>query len=307
MTAIRNIHERVIEAPATAVGALLDRLSAADDPLFPAPAWKPMLFDRPLAVGATGGHGPVRYGVSAYEPGRRVRFDFSPPGNGFHEISVEPLGDDRCRIRHVLEQDMRGADLLAWVLAVKVLHGVIVEELFDNAERATAGSVDRPVRWSPFVRLYNRLTWPRARAAAAPEGAGLIRTAVEQPAYTDTYAIELLPGMPRDPGAWAGVLGFPELTRTEDELLQKVLAGGLTARASIHVGAREVTLNTAVRADSPGARLYWGLARPFHPFMARRALRREHRRLALAVPPAGERARNGHPVSMGERAAGLRT
>ncbi|MER5254928.1 DUF2867 domain-containing protein [Streptomyces sp. NPDC002855] len=291
MGAVLNEHERVIEAPAEVVGALLDRLSTEDDPLFPTPAWAAMIFDRPLGVGATGGHGPVRYSVTEYEPGRRVRFAFTPPDNGFHELSVEPMGEGRCRVRHVLETEPRGRDRLLWPALVRPLHDTIIEEVFDNVERAATGGCARPVRWSPLVRLCNRLMWSRPEAVGTPEAARLIRAAVDSPGYQDAYRMELLPGQPRDPAAWTGILrdAFPVLAREGGELLLDVDTAGLTARASILVDDRHVTLSTAARADTLRGRIYWGAVRRAHPFMARTMLRRTHRALALAAPHAGER------------------
>ncbi|MGW6020814.1 DUF2867 domain-containing protein [Streptomyces sp. NPDC055099] len=291
MGTVRNEHERVIEAPAGEVGALLDRLSAEDDPVFPTPAWAAMLFDRPLGVGAVGGHGPVRYSVTEYEPGRRVRFAFTPPDNGFHEMSVEPLGQDRCRVRHVLELRPLGKDRLLWPAVVRPLHDTIIEEVFDNFERAATGGCARPVRWSPRVRLYNRLMWSRPETVGTPEAAHLIRTAVDHPGYEDAYRMRLLPGQPRDPRAWTGILrdAFPVIAREGGELLLEVEAAGLTARASILVDDQYVTLSTAVRADALRSRAYWSVVKHVHPFMARTMLRRTHRELALATPSAGER------------------
>ena len=67
---IRNVHERVINAPIEPLGALLDGLGQKDDRLWPSQGWTPMVLDRPLALGADGGHGAIRYYVSEYEPGR---------------------------------------------------------------------------------------------------------------------------------------------------------------------------------------------------------------------------------------------
>ncbi|MFI7317463.1 DUF2867 domain-containing protein [Streptomyces venezuelae] len=292
MGVVRNEHERIVQAPAEAVGALLDRLSAEDDPVFPVPAWAPMTFDRPLGVGATGGHGPIRYSVAAYEPGRRVRFAFTPPGEGFHEMTVESRGEGRCLVRHVLEMRQSGVDRLLWPIAVRPVHDTMLEELFDNIERAATGGCARPVRWSLRLRLLNRLWWPRPRAVGVPPEARLLRASVERPGYQDAYRMDLRAGLPRDPGAWTGVLrdAFPVVAREGGELLMDVNTAGLSARASILVDERHVTLSTAVRADSVRARLYWGVVRRVHPFMARTMLRRTHRRLALAAPHAGERA-----------------
>ncbi|MGW7274828.1 DUF2867 domain-containing protein [Streptomyces sp. NPDC054864] len=291
MSAVVNEHERVIKAPAEVVGALLDRLSADDDPLFPTPAWAAMAFDRPLGVGATGGHGPVRYSVTEYEPGRRVRFAFTPPDNGFHEMTVEPMGEGRCRVRHVLETELLGRNRLLWPAVVRPLHDTVIEEVFDNVERAAAGGCARPVRWSPRVRLYNRLMWSRPETVGIPEAAQLIRTAVDRPGYEDAYRMALLPGQPRDPEAWTGILrdAFPVIAREGDELLLEVEVRGLTARASILVDERYVTLSSTVRTDTLRGRIYWAVVKQAHPFMARLMLRRTHRKLALATPAAGER------------------
>ncbi|WAZ21169.1 DUF2867 domain-containing protein [Streptomyces cinnabarinus] len=284
MGTVRNVHDRVLAAPADRVGALLDRLAAPDDPLFPSPAWAPVRFDRPLSVGAAGGHGPVRYSVAEYEPGRRVRFAFDPPGTGFHELSVEPLGPDRCRIRHLLEQDQPLGERLGWLLAVRAVHGTVIEELFDNAELAATGSLPAPVRPGRYVRLLQRLTWDRPRAVAVPEGAALLHAAFPESDYTDAYALELRPGMPTDPAVWAGVLrGTPVVAGSARELLMGEDAGHLDFRASLLVDeeGHTVTLGSVVRIHNGRGRLYWSVVRHAHPFMARLMLRRTHRRLAL--------------------------
>ncbi|MFG2646472.1 DUF2867 domain-containing protein [Streptomyces sp. NPDC048436] len=291
MSTVLDEHERVIKAPAEVVGALLDRLSAADDPVFPTPAWQAMTFDRPLGVGATGGHGRVRYSVTAYEPGRRVRFTFVEPGHGYHEMTVEPMGERRCRVRHVLRTRPRGVHRLLWPTVVRPVHDSMVEEIFDNIEHVATGAVARPVTWSPRLRLLNRLLWLRPESVDTPEAARLIREALDRPAYEDAYRMKLLPGQPRDPEAWTGILrdAFPVLAREGDELLLEINTSGLTARASILVDDRHVTLSTAVRADTPRGRIYWSVVKRVHPFMARLMLRRTHRELALRAPNAAER------------------
>ena len=132
---IRNVHERVINAPIESLGALLDGLGQKDDRLWPSRSWTPMVLDRPLAVGADGGHGVIRYYVSEYEPGRRVRFTFRPRTGiiGAHELSLDALDDEHTRIRHILIGRT-------------------------NAEREATGSVARPASWSPRVRVLRRLT-----------------------------------------------------------------------------------------------------------------------------------------------------
>ncbi|MFF4355408.1 hypothetical protein [Streptomyces sp. NPDC001604] len=128
----------------------------------------------------------------------------------------------------------------------------------------------------------------RPVAVGFPEGARLIRAALATPDYQDAYAMELRPGMPRDPAAWTGILrkAFPVAAREDDEVLMEVSAGGLDAWASILIDADHVVLCSSVRTNSWRSRLYWGVVKRVHPFMARLMMVRTHRRLALA-------ARNG--------------
>ena len=105
MTAmVHNVHERELPVPAAEVGRLLDRVGSADDPLWPA-GWAPMRFDRPLAVGADGGHGVVRYHVTGYQPGRRLELTFHPVTGliGTHTLEVEDRGPYACVLRHRLD------------------------------------------------------------------------------------------------------------------------------------------------------------------------------------------------------------
>ncbi|MFF2611446.1 SRPBCC family protein [Kitasatospora sp. NPDC058046] len=156
--AVLNIHERTVPAPAETVGALIDSLASPDDRLWPGPRWPRMRFDRPLAPGATGGHGPVRYTVSDYAPGQRVRFRFDGPRgfDGHHEFTVHPAGDTTV-LRHTIAMRLHGPALLAWPLAFRWLHDALLEDCLDRAVRAVGGTVPHPARWSPYVRLLHRL------------------------------------------------------------------------------------------------------------------------------------------------------
>ena len=156
---IRNVHERVVDAPIERLGALLDGLGQKGDRLWPSQNWPPMVLDRPVSEGGAGGHGAIRYHVSEYEPGARVRFAFEPATgiDGAHELSLEKLSDGRCRMRHVLVGRARGRMRPLFSLAVEPLHDAVVEDMFDNAEREATGTLARPAKWSLRVRLLRRL------------------------------------------------------------------------------------------------------------------------------------------------------
>ncbi|MDF0530722.1 DUF2867 domain-containing protein [Tsukamurella sp. 8F] len=209
-----NIHERRIDAPPSVLGPLLDGLGGPDDRLWPSPAWVPMVLDQPLAVGADGGHGPIRYRVVDYEPGRRVRFEFhSTPGvSGHHELVVSPDGDGSL-VRHILTA--RSPWPLGLILGETLmhLHDACVEDMLDNAERAATGTVRAPSRWSPRVRALRALSdRPAARAVPVPvpESAILARRTIDEWSaaarrgrLVDAHAVELRRGMSTDPRAWA--------------------------------------------------------------------------------------------------------
>lgn len=154
---LSNTHERCLAAPANAAGRLIDGLGQRPDPLWPTDDWPPMRFDRPLAPGAAGGHGPIRYRVEGHEPGRRVCFRFTgPPGlAGTHEFTVEetPQG---CLLRHAIAGAATGNMLLAWPLLYRPLHDALIEDALDKAERTLTGVVARPRSWSWRVRLLRR-------------------------------------------------------------------------------------------------------------------------------------------------------
>ena len=160
---IRNVHERVINAPLEPLGVLLDGLGQKDDRLWPSRYWPPMVLDRPLALGADGGHDDIYYYVSEYEPGRRVRFSFRPRTGiiGAHELSLDALDERRTRIRHVLIGRTRGAMRLMFSAAVEPLHDAVIEDLFDNADRGCACCAASPVAGSRhgLFRVMGSSAW----------------------------------------------------------------------------------------------------------------------------------------------------
>jgi hypothetical protein len=157
--------------PVGAAGALLDTLSGPNDQLWPIDRWPPMRLDRPLGVGARGGHGPVCYEVAEYEPGCRVVFRFdSGRGllqgfDGSHRFELDTR-DGRVVIRHVLEARCGLAGALRWWLMVGPLHDALLEDALDRAESALGGHVFAPARWGLRVRL---LRWLARRKRAAQE------------------------------------------------------------------------------------------------------------------------------------------
>lgn len=171
MGRIRNVHERILPRPAAKVGPLLDGLSSAGDRLWPGGAWPPMRFDAPLGVGARGGHGPIRYEVERYEPGRSVRFRFRAPRGfrGFHGFEVLERRNGSCVLRHTLEMDVVGSARLSWPLVYRPLHDALLEDVLARAQ-AQLGLTPEVRRWSLWVRgLRAALSRGRAGAQEVPE------------------------------------------------------------------------------------------------------------------------------------------
>jgi len=148
-----NVHERELNASPAGVGALVDSLASDKDLLWPKHSWPRMKFDRPLAVGATGGHGPIRYVVEAYTPGRSIRFRFlGPKGfNGFHGYDVIPAGY-KVILRHTLEMRARGPAIVTWPLVFCPMHNALIEDAFARAE-ASLGLTPTVRLWSRWVKL----------------------------------------------------------------------------------------------------------------------------------------------------------
>lgn len=151
---ISNIHERHLPVPAATAGALIDSLAGPDDRLWPHERWPAMRFDRPLAVGAHGGHGPIRYTVVQHRPGRHVRFRFDAPAgfDGHHEYEVLPNGDDRCTVRYSLMMTTRGPARLAWPLIFGPLHDALMEDSLDKVVQGLGLAQPARSRWSAQVR-----------------------------------------------------------------------------------------------------------------------------------------------------------
>ncbi|MFA6957768.1 MAG: SRPBCC family protein [Thermoanaerobaculia bacterium] len=160
---VRNEHSRDFDAPPEELGALLDTLASDDDRVWPRENWPRMRFDRPLQVGAIGGHGPIRYVVVEYEPGVSIRFHFTGPEgfDGTHWFFVEALSSG-ARLTHLLVMETSGSALLSWPLLYRPLHDALVEEALDRVAEAVGEPLVAP-RWSLWVRMLRAIVRRKRR------------------------------------------------------------------------------------------------------------------------------------------------
>jgi hypothetical protein len=165
-----NVHEREIPVPAARAGALIGTLASSRDALWPVKTWPRMTLDRPLGIGAAGGHGPIRYVVEDYIPGRFVRFRFTRPRGfrGYHEYEALGRGRESAVLRHTIRMTLRGAARLSWPLLYRPLHDALLEDSLAAAE-AALGIPPRRRPWSAWVKLLRRaLAAVGPRAGAEP-------------------------------------------------------------------------------------------------------------------------------------------
>ncbi|HEY1974616.1 MAG TPA: SRPBCC family protein [Pseudonocardia sp.] len=170
MHMIHNVHQREFVTSQAQLGELLDRLAGQPDPVWP-PRWPPVVLDGQLAVGASGGHGPIHYRVASYQPGRRVLFEFEEPTPlaGSHDFEVLPgLYPGSAVLRHVLTGQPLGlAGWLGWTLLFRWLHDALLEDLLDRVGAAVGDPPESPARWSRWVRLCRWLVRAGARSATS--------------------------------------------------------------------------------------------------------------------------------------------
>ncbi len=151
---VLNIHEREFKADHEQVGALIDSLASEDEHLWPNHSWPRIQFDRPLSIGADGGHGLIGYFVEEYKPGQSIKFRFTKPKGfkGFHGFEVVDDTEQSVVLRHTIEMTLNGSAFLTWPLIIRPLHDALLEDALATAE-ASLGMIPKMQTWSPWVKL----------------------------------------------------------------------------------------------------------------------------------------------------------
>lgn len=99
---ITSHHWRVLPVAKENVEQLLATVSSPNDQIWPKTDWPSMRLDGPLAPGARGGHGPIRYRVDEVSQDR-LTFRFEQPDllQGVHYLYVRQSGQG-CEVGHVI-------------------------------------------------------------------------------------------------------------------------------------------------------------------------------------------------------------
>jgi hypothetical protein len=126
-----------------------------------------MEFDRPLSVGADGGHGPIRYFVKAYTPGLSITFQFTGPRgfNGHHRYEITNPGLQSCVLRHTLDMNTYGPAIVSWPIVFRPMHDALIEDSLTVAQ-ISLGDTPHIRLWSAWVRV---LRWVFSGGRARPQ------------------------------------------------------------------------------------------------------------------------------------------
>ncbi len=158
---IINLHKRVINAPISEIRALLSSLATKNDMMLATDKWSPMKLDQGLQVGSKGGHGPIKYFVTEYQPQKSVTFQFDLTGfNGFHKFELNKLETDKTELSHIIDMTTTGSATIKWTLAIRWLHDAYIEDAFDKVENYFIA--DKKIsEWSFWVRLLRKIMKPK--------------------------------------------------------------------------------------------------------------------------------------------------
>jgi hypothetical protein len=158
-----NIHKRVIQQPKTEIAKLFNTLATDHDMMLATDKWPRMKLDKGLQVGSKGGHGPIKYFVTDYQPEKSITFQFALTGfNGFHRFDIKELEANKTELSHIINMTTTGSATLKWGLAIRWLHDAFIEDAFDKVENHFTKD-KKNSEWSLWVRTLRRIMKPKRR------------------------------------------------------------------------------------------------------------------------------------------------
>ena len=156
-----NVHKRRLLTSPEDAWRLIANLGSKHEILWPH-HWAPIRFDRPLGLGAVGGHGFVGYYVEEYSPPEVIRCRFTAPKSveGYHEFRIIPeLGS--VVLRHTMRMRTRGLFTWLWLAAIRPMHDALLEDAMDRASTYSSGH-EFHSPWSLWVSFLRWISGPGA-------------------------------------------------------------------------------------------------------------------------------------------------
>lgn len=159
-----NLHKRVINQPISKISELLDTLATDNDMMLATDKWSPMKLDKGLQVNSKGGHGPIKYFVTEYQPKKSITFQFDLTGfNGFHRFDINELEPNKTtELSHIIDMSTTGSATLKWALAIRWLHDAYIEDAFDKVENHFTKD-QKNSEWSLWVKLLRKVMKPKKK------------------------------------------------------------------------------------------------------------------------------------------------
>lgn len=150
---VLNIHQRTINQSRVKVLEIVRTLATKNDKVWPKAYWPKMYLDNGLQVGSKGGHGFIKYSVTATE-NYNVEFTFSNPKGfiGFHGFYINETSEGLTNITHVIDMKTKGLDTFMWIFVIRWLHDALIEDALDKIENQFSKEKSKG-NWNPWVRI----------------------------------------------------------------------------------------------------------------------------------------------------------
>lgn len=158
-----NIHKRELHQPKSELARVFNTLATDNDMMLATDKWPRMKLDKGLQVGSKGGHGPIKYFVSKYQPEKSITFQFDLTGfNGFHRFDITALATNKTELSHTIEMTTTGSATLKWTLAIRWLHDAFIEDAFDKVENHFTKD-KKSSKWTLWVKTLRRVMKPKRK------------------------------------------------------------------------------------------------------------------------------------------------
>ena len=158
-----NIHKRQISQPKTELAKLFKTLASDNDMMLAIDKWSPMKLDKGLQVGSKGGHGPIKYFITDYQPDNSITFQFDLKGfDGFHKFEIVETELNKTQLTHIIDLTTSGSATLKWALAIRFLHDAYIEDAFDKVENHFTIEKKKS-EWTLWVKVLRKIMKPKKK------------------------------------------------------------------------------------------------------------------------------------------------